>query len=113
MDSCRGQNIQEDLYHIVVHCDSLSESRRRLRTFSTTYIEDKPEIEQIVKQYLNTKEEKLFMQFIIDCSVLAPVIAATQQFGQKIHEHLFRITRTWCRSLHRDRLKMLGRYSRF
>ena len=113
MDSCRGKNIYDDIYHIIVHCDSLSESRRRLRAFTKTYIEDKPEIAQIVNQYLNTKDEKVFMQFTIDCSVLAPVITAYQQFGQSIHEHLFRITRTWCRTLHRDRLRMLGRFSRF
>ena len=38
---------------------------------------------------------------------------AVQSDGQKVLEHLFNITRIWTYSLHRDRLKLLGRWRNF
>ena len=64
----------------------------------------------IDQAYLYCHIRKVVMQFIIDCSVLPMVISAYQTNGPLIHSHLYKITRTWCRSLHRDRLKSLGRY---
>ena len=37
-----------------------------------------------------------------------------QEFGSKlVHENLFRVTRTWCYCLHRDRLRILGRWKHY
>jgi hypothetical protein len=47
------------------------------------------------------------MQFSIDCSVLPLVIYSYQLHGLIIHQQLFKITRTWCRSLHVARMKAL------
>ena len=81
-------------------------------SFTRNYISDKPVLQPIVMAYLYaTDDEKQVMQFILDCSVMPLVITAYQNFGPIIHEQLFRVTRTWCRALHRDRLKALGLYT--
>ena len=108
LDSCRGLYLKEDLDHILLHCAGLTETRRRLARFTADYISDKPILKPIIAAYLCNSEE-LFMQFIIDCSILPLVITNFQQFGPTIHEHLFHISRTWCYSLDRDRSKLLGR----
>ena len=69
-----------------------------------------PILSDNIRAYLYATDTKVVMQFIIDCSVLPLVISAHQTHGQAIHNHLYKITRTWCRSLDRDRLRALGRY---
>ena len=52
-----------------------------------------------------------FIQFLLDCSCLPEVILAAQEHGDGELAHLFRISRTWVYSLHRTRLKKLGRWN--
>ena len=73
---------------------------------------DKPVLKKIVNMYLYSEDEEDRMQFIIDCSVLPLVIASYQLHGQIIHQQLFKISRTWCRSLHVARMEAFGRYSK-
>ena len=110
LQPCKGLKISEDIEHVLLHCSALSDVRRRLVNFTTTYTSDKPVLRTIVDSYLYAPSTSLRMQFILDCSVLPLVIAEVQAQGKIIHQHLFRITRTWCRSLHVSRLKQLGRY---
>ena len=111
LETCKNENIIEDTRHIILRCSGLIETRRRLFIFTSNFISDKPVLQPIVTAYLyTTNNEDLVMQFILDCSVLPMVITAYQKYGQIIHEQLFRVTRTWCRAIHRDRLKALGLY---
>ena len=48
---------------------------------------------------------RLFVQFLLDCSVLPDTVSAVQVHGQQILVDLFNITRMWVYVLHRDRLK--------
>ena len=54
-------------------------------------------------------DHELWIQFVLDCSVFPSVIAAAQK-DPAVLQLLFRATRTWCYSLHRTRLKLLGRW---
>ena len=112
LDSCRHQHIPEDLDHILFSCDGLSDTRTRLLEFTSKYVADKLILKPIIDAYLYASRD-LFCQFIVDCSVLPPVISLYQMYGPTIHEHLYHITRTWCHSLHRDRLRHLGRWIAF
>ena len=69
-------------------------------------------IASLVEQYCNVSS-RLFVQFLLDCSVIPDVIAAVQIHGQHILAKLFDITRVWVYALHRDRLKLLGRWRKF
>ena len=93
-------------------CSGLPDERRRLDLFTSDYASDKPVLRKIVNMYLYSEDEEDRMQFVIDCSVLPLVIASYQLHGQIIHQQLFKISRTWCRSLHVARMKALGRYSK-
>ena len=112
LESCKNLNIDETLEHIVLQCSGLSETRRRLLIFTLDYVAAHPYISKIVWTYLYSVSPTIVMQFILDCSVLPMVISAYQEHGPTVHAHLFKITRTWCRSLHRDRLRALGRYTK-
>ena len=104
--------IEEDITHFIQHCSALNNTREKLLNFTQSYLKSYPLVTAIVELYC-TPESRLFPQFIIDCSVLPEVITAVQINGKDILTHLYNITRIWCYSLHRDRLKILGRWKNF
>ena len=112
LESCRSLRISEELDHIIFSCQGLSDTRLRLVNFTKNYVANKPILQPIIDAYLFETRD-IFCQFIVDCSVLPLVIAAYQLYGPTIHEHLYHITRTWCHTLHRDRLRHLGRWNAF
>ena len=112
LSTCNSKELYEDIEHILLRCRGLTDERRRLQLFTTNYVSDKPVLRKIVDAYLYSDDEDDRMQFMLDCSVLPMVIAAYQEHGQIIHKQLFKISRTWCRSLHVARMKALGRFTR-
>ena len=102
------EDLTEDLVHILKVCGSLAPTRQKLQNFTKKYCKQikSPEIVNIIQEFTSLNHE-YFCQFILDCSVLPPVIRAGQELGVDfVHHHLFKITRTWCYCLHRDRLKL-------
>ena len=85
-----------------------NQEREKLTIF---WLENGNEIAQkLAKEALNSNQDYL-LQFILDCSVLPSVISATQQHGYVVLEELFHLTRTWCFVMHRQRMRMLGRWN--
>ena len=107
--SCKTR---EDISHILKDCSALIHTREKLNNFTRSYCASNPVIAGLVEQFCTVKC-RLFVQFLLDCSVIPEIIAAVQVQGQDILTHLFDITRVWVYSLHRDRLKILGRWRNF
>jgi hypothetical protein len=105
-------NSDEDITHILKFCISLEQTREKLLNFTHSYCNDHQIISSIALKLCNIDNTE-FCQFLLDCSVIPEVIKLFQQHGEIIHTHLFNITRIWCYSLHRDRLKILGRWRNF
>ena len=112
LPSCKNIFVSETIQHVLLHCSGMNENRRRLKSFTDKIAVDKPVIQQIISTYMNTDDEYLRVQFLLDCSVLPLVISSYQIHGPIIYQQLYRISRTWCRSLHLARLKLLGRYNK-
>ena len=108
--SCNRLGISEDVEHILLYCPSLSKTRASLAKFTLDYSRDQPHIQSILLTYTNPTNP-LFVQFLLDCSVIPEVISLTQVHGKDTLFKLFKVTRAWCYSLHRNRLKLLGRWS--
>ena len=107
--SCEGTGNVEDVHHIFLKCDSLSHVRQRLVAFTLEYSQRVPLISDILLSLTNPRSD-LFLQFMMDCSVIPQVITLVQTYGQDVLHHLFKVSRTWCYSLHRERLRILGRW---
>ena len=112
LSTCNNEQLYEDIEHILLGCRGLTDERRRLKLFTTEYVSDKPVLKTIVDAYLYSDAEDDRMQFLLDCSVLPMVITPYQEYGQIVHNQLFKISRTWCRSLHVARMKALGRFTK-
>ena len=100
------QEMIGDLEHHLVLCPVLQERRTLLFQYWDTLTSTSLACREIVNVY-KSAPLKLFMQFILDCSVLPEVITATQQHGIIVLNILFKATRTYCYSMYRERMKRL------
>ena len=102
----------EDLGHLLVpRCPHLVERAQMAKEYMKNNLSKSPTCLQILEKVLfdSKDDQDLWIQFVLDCSVLPTVIAATQA-DQTITGELFRATRTYCYTLHRNRLQILGRW---
>ena len=99
----------EDIVHLLVpRCPKLLERRSLLIEYTEGALRESQVCLNIFKNILESSQEQQ-VQFFLDCSVIPEVIQAAQT-DNSILTLLFRTTRTWCYSLHRTRLKILGRW---
>ena len=108
LPSCQGLQVVEDLHHVLANCMSLEPTRQQLIAFTLEYVGPYPDLLELVRFFLNDRGP-LFTQFLVDCSTLPQVICAAQLYGSEVLHHLFRVTRTWCFSLHKKRVQFLDR----
>ena len=104
------QGIHEDEEHILLSCGSLSSTRQTLTKFTLNQAQSFPHLSDILLKFTSPDHPEFF-QFLLDCSALPEVISFAQLHGKESIYNLFKVTRTWCYPLHRDRLKLLGRWS--
>ena len=97
----------DDLPHILLHCPSLQEARDRVMHLWQDHLLAKQEILHICRTYLAASDNEK-VQFLLDPSVLPEIIALTQDHGYEVLKTVFYITRTYCFSIHKSRLKLLG-----
>ena len=111
--SCAGANQLEGLHHILATCPSLNLTRLSLLSFTENYCQNlHPIIQAIAASYTNPNHA-LYVHFLLDCSTIPEIVSASQQLGDQALSHLFQVSRTWCYTLHRVRLKTLGRWRKF
>ena len=101
-------NTVESIEHILITCSTYYVTRDRLKMLWLTSSD--PVIRDIASKALSGPP-KLLLQFLLDCSVIPTVISAAQCYGQGAFQSLFYLTRTWCFSLYRERMKALNRWN--
>ena len=98
----------ETLQHLLLDCHFYNQTRLKLRRLweSTS----NPTLLMLLLEILGSSPTTQ-VQFILDASVNPKVILLVQNYGQDILLPLFHLTRTWCYTLHRERMKLLGAFS--
>ena len=113
INTCRDLEIPEDLHHILSACPAFDQIRVKLSNFTISKCATLPsEVFKIVLKY-TSPSNPLFVHFLLDCSQFPEVIRSVQKYGPVVLGTLFQITRTWCYSLHKERLKLLNRWRNF
>ena len=105
--TCVGQKYCEDIEHILVYCPSLSETRSSVFNLWEKMTNQYSYLYPIVSKALSSGST-YFCQFTLDCTTLPEVIQLKTIFGDIVIDQLMYITRTFCHSVHRQRLKNLG-----
>ena len=104
------QGIIEDVSHILHCCPGLRNVRLGLYDYTTIYSSTLP---VPLMQLLRAKcspDNPSFVAFLLDCSTDPDAIFLAKNIGHEVFDHLFDVTRTWAYVIHRERLKMLGRW---
>ena len=95
----------ETLEHILLYCPEYELSRSHV--VAKWKSAENPVIAHLVQHALKNTPRYL-MQFILDATVLPEVRKAVEFAGPEILNPLLNLTRTWCYSVNRERLKFLG-----
>ena len=104
--TCTNQD--ETVRHVLVDCGAYNCCKSRL--YSLWLSTPNKAVLSLVLEALSS-EKSYLLQFILDCSVLPSVRSAVQVNGPQLLNDLFHLTRSWCFSVHRQRMKMLGRWN--
>ena len=102
----------EDLPHLPVpRCSQLLGHARILIQYMRNLLKSSDQCLRILEKIImdSKDDQELWVQFVLDCSVLRIVIAAAQK-DSALLGYLFSATRTYVYSLHKTRLKLLGRW---
>ena len=103
---CKEERLLESVEHILLDCPAYTTTRQKLITLC---LDNKdPVIHKIVCKYMFSS---IFIQFLLDCSVLPLVVHCAQVHGDRIYRDLFYLSRTWCFALHRERMKRLKKWN--
>ena len=100
----------EDVPHILSTCSALNPTRDKLLSYTREYSSVIPHEIRALLLLLCSPSHNKFCSFLLDCSTLPEVISASQRFGYIVLEHFYNVTRTWIFVLHRERLRILGRW---
>ena len=96
---------EETLEHLLVSCSYYNQARVKLRRLwrscRLTLLTD------LITKMMYGPPMSL-VQFILDASVHPTIINLVQKYGQDILLTVFHLTRTWCYTLQRERLRLLG-----
>jgi len=100
----------EDIPHILQRCIGLKDVRKLLEDHTQSVAASLHDYLREVILLLCTPVSPLFCNFLLDCSSLPLVISIAQKYGEEIFTPLFSLSQTWVFTLHRERLKQLGRW---
>ena len=107
--SCDQPNAIGDVEHLLINCSALSSRRavlfeywEKISATSTTHTD-------IVDSIKNGPPDQL-LQFLLDCSVIPKISKLVDIHGEDFLAPLFKMSRTFCYSIHRERLKILNKW---
>ena len=108
--SCTGLDCPETIEHILIFCPSLSDARSSSFNLWIATAKKYPFLSPIIMKAM-TLQPAFRCQFILDCSTLPETIILTQTHGQAALQKLLHLTRSFCFTLHKERMKLLGRWN--
>ena len=109
LPACSGNGIPGTLEHLLLDCPSLANKRQALYELAQSICNEHVAIHNVIAHtVLEPKSPINTMQLLLDCTVIPEVIRYSQIFGPMITSRLLYLGRTWCYSIHRERMNLLG-----
>ena len=94
--------------YLFVQCPVLDDHRKQIHLKLST----SDDMSETAKSLINDSFQsvKSATQMLLDCTPIPAVISAKQIEGPSILHQLFRFSRSWCYTMHKNRLKLVGRW---
>ena len=107
---CQSVGNREDVSHMLQWCPALKDTRDKLTDYTRNKVSNLDNYLQSEILLLCSVDNPSFCQFILDCSSISTVISLVQLYGSSLLSLVFEISRTWVFTIHRERLRRLGRW---
>ena len=101
--------VHGDLEHLLVVCPALDHVRHRLHSLWLLKTADCPPLQRLLMWILGSPPDTQ-VRFILDSTACPQLITMIQVFGPEIMHRVCYLTRTWAFSIHRHKMKLLGRW---
>ena len=111
LPKCAQTESLGSLEHLLLYCTALENTRKNLLKLAYKVAFEGPHLYSTLLTILLSGNEAEMMQMLLDCTTMPPVISMTQHVGPAIRDRLLYFGRTWCYSLHRERMKQLGHFA--
>ena len=98
-----------DLNHILIVCPALQDVRDRFTKLWLERSSQSPALYQLIRMVL-ASPPSVQVQFILDPTCFNGMGMLVEIYGQPILDHVLYLTRTYAYYMHREKLKMLGRW---
>ena len=99
LPSCSTQT-EGSLEHILLHCSALQCVRSKMFSLCYKVSQESEELSSILCTVIQSRDQQLLMQLILDCSVMPEVINSTQSGSTHTRDRLLYIGRTRCYSVY-------------
>ena len=107
LPACLPSRASGSLEYLFISCPALSSKRERLIELAKLISSESPILSELIPSILNNPDQHQLVQLLLDCSTMPVIIRIAQQTGPYVRDRLLYLGRTWCYSLHRDRMKQL------
>ena len=111
LPACSPARSLGSLEHLLLHCSSLKLTRDKMMRLCNKVSTENQDVANILLPVLNSGIEKTTMQILLDCTTIPSVIRTTQEFGPDTRDKILYLGRTWCYSIHRERMNQMGLFS--
>ena len=95
-----------DLAHQLLYCNGLADARARAVQLWVDQIERKPHLQPLIATIIAGQPEDI-LSFLVDPSSVPGVISAAQEHGPAVYQDCHHLSRVWCYSNHKRRMKLL------
>ena len=95
-----------DITHQLLFCAALVEARARAVKLWTLQLSKNPHLQPLIAAIVASHPDEI-LAFILDPSSVPGVIHAAQVHGKAVLQECHHLSRVWCYSNHRRRMKLL------
>ena len=96
------------LEHIMLECISLNQTRTQFFSLCSEIAAEHEALSGIISPIFESNIQSSVKQLLLDCTALPDVLISVQVYGPIIRDRLLYLGRTWCYSIHRERMNQLG-----
>ena len=108
LPECAQSESLGTLEHLLLYCTALKNTRRTLLKLAYEVASESPHLYSTLLNTLLSGKETEIMQMLLDCTTMPSIISLTQLVGPATRDRLLYFGRTWCYTVHRERMKQIG-----
>ena len=108
LPTCASSKSLGSLEHLLLMCPALAPTRLKLLELAEKVSTNDSAVSSLLLTVIKSGQSQAIMQIILDCSTTPDIISHTQKYGSSVRDKILYFGRTWCYSIHRERMIQMG-----